>query len=208
VARPGLGPSAILAAAGLIAAAALSIWVAAGLFLLAAANLAFFRNPRRMPPPGDTRIVSPADGRVVEVARISDPEGVVGPGWRIAVFLSIFDGHVQRAPLSGKVRSVRQSGTGFVAAFNPEASSKNFQTRLDLETDRGDRLAVVQIAGLVARRVLCYAAEGESLVRGEPYGLICYGSRVEIYLPAYATVQVEPGNRVRAGETVVAEVES
>jgi phosphatidylserine decarboxylase len=208
VARPGLWLSAILTLASVVALPLLGQGVAFALFALAAANLAFFRNPRRTPPPGEGRVLAAADGRVVEVAPVEDPEGFVGPAWRVSVFLSIFNVHVQRAPLAGKVRAVRASGTRFLAAFNPRASEHNVQTRVDLETEAGGRIAVVQIAGLVARRVLCYVEEGAALVRGEPYGLICYGSRVELYLPASATVLVAPGDRVRAGRTVVAEVES
>ncbi len=207
VARPGLWPSAILALASVAAAPLLAPWVALVLLALAGANLAFFRNPRRAPPRGAGRVVAAADGRVVEVARVEDPGGFVGSAWRVSVFLSIFNVHVQRAPLSGKVRAVRASGTRFLAAFNPRASERNVQTRVDLETEAGGRMAIVQIAGVVARRVLCYVEEGEVLVRGEPYGLICYGSRVELYLPANATVRVAPGDRVRAGQTVVAEVQ-
>jgi phosphatidylserine decarboxylase len=208
VARPGLWLSAILTLASVVALPLLGQGVAFALFALAAANLAFFRNPRRTPPPGEGRVLAAADGRVVEVASVEDPEGFVGSAWRVSVFLSIFNAHVQRAPLAGKVRAVRASGTRFLAAFNPRASEHNVQTRVDLETEAGGRIAVVQIAGLVARRVLCYVEEGAALGRGEPYGLICYGSRVELYLPASATIHVSPGDRVRAGRTVVAEVES
>jgi phosphatidylserine decarboxylase len=200
-------PSAVLALASIVAAPLLGSWVAWVLLALAGANLAFFRNPRRTPPPGEGCVVAAADGRVVEVARVEDPEGFVGSAWRVSVFLSIFNVHVQRAPLSGKVRAVRAKGTRFLAAFNPRASEHNVQTRVDLETEAGRRIAVVQIAGLVARRIFCYVEEGEELVRGKPYGLICYGSRVELYLPANATVRVAPGDRVRAGQTLVAEVQ-
>ena len=181
-------------------------WAALLLGLLAAANTAFFRNPRRVAPAGASLVVSPADGRVVEVERIGDPQDFVPDAWRIAVFLSIFDVHVNRAPLSGVVRAVRTSGTKFLAAFKGEASSTNVQTRLDLETDAGLRAAVVQITGLIARRIVCYPALGDRGERGEAYGLICYGSRVEIYLPGSTRIDVRVGQRVAGGESVLGEV--
>ena len=207
IARPGLWISAALAALALLAAFFSGV-LAGTLLVLSGVNLAFFRNPERAIPEGDHRVVCPADGRVVEVVRIDDPGDFVGPALRIAIFLSVFNAHVQRVPLAAKVRAVRQSGAQFLAAFNADASHRNVQTRLDLETSGGTRLGLVQITGLIARRILCYATVGDSLVRGEPYGLICYGSRVELYLPQNATVHVCPGDRVRAGKTVVAEVPS
>jgi phosphatidylserine decarboxylase len=207
IAGPGPRLSLILAVAAIVLLP-LSGSLAAVLLLLSAANLAFFRNPNRRIPEGQSCAVAPADGRVVEVTKIDDPGQFVGPAWRIAIFLSVFNVHVQRAPLSGKVRAVRQSGTRFLAAFNSDASHRNVQTRLDLETDSGARFSVVQITGLIARRIFCYPRAGDDLVRGEPYGLICYGSRVELYLPESATIRVSPGDRVRGGATVVAEVES
>lgn len=183
-------------------------WAALFFGLLAAANTAFFRNPRREPPAGASLVVSPADGRVVEVERVEDPHGFVPDAWRIAIFLSIFDVHVNRAPLSGVVRSVRKSGTKFLAAFNGEASSSNVQTRLDLEADAGVRAAVVQITGLIARRIVCYSTLGDRVERGEPYGLICYGSRVEVYLPDPTRIDVRVGQRVSAGTSVLGEVKA
>jgi phosphatidylserine decarboxylase len=182
--------------------------LAAVCVLGAAANAAFFRNPRRTVPDDPRAVVSPADGRVVEVAEVEDPEGFVGKAWRIAIFLSVLDVHVNRAPLSGAVRAVRRGGTRFLAAFRPEAGTANVRLRLDLETATGLRAALVQITGLIARRIVCYASEGDPLVRGEPYGLICYGSRVELYLPVSSRIRVRPGDRVRGGESIVAEVVS
>jgi phosphatidylserine decarboxylase len=209
VAAPGLKGSGLLALLALCMVPLPGPWgplLSSLLLAIAGANLLFFRNPSRVPPPGEGRIVSPADGRVVEVASVEDPEGFVGPAWRVAVFLSLLDGHVQRAPIAGKVRAVRRRGGEFLAAFRPEASERNASTRIDLDAASGARIAVVQIAGIIARRILCYTGAGDDLGRGEPYGLICYGSRVELYVPAAASLGVRPGDRVRAGETVVAEV--
>jgi len=181
-------------------------WVAAVALLLALANLAFFRNPERVIPPGEKLVVSPADGRVVEVTRLEQPDGFVGPAWRVAIFLSIFNVHINRAPVSGKVRAVQKSGSRFLAAFNKNASERNVQSRMDLEGAEGLRVAVVQITGLIARRIISYPSEGGTLTRGQPYGLICYGSRVELYLPIESEIHVVPGDRARGGETIIAEV--
>ena len=216
--RRRVAPQALPISLGLLAASGLAFALGAwlelagggsaglGLLLLAAANLAFFRNPRREAPPGERLVVAPADGRVVEVAEVEDPDGYVSPARRIAIFLSILDVHVNRAPLTAKVRALRRRGSGFLAAFNPSASERNVQLRLDLETPGGTRIGLVQITGLIARRIFCYAAVGAELERGMSYGLICYGSRVELYLPASAEIRVGVGDHVRAGSSVLAEV--
>ena len=196
----------VLLAAGL----ALALWgsvLGAGLCtLLAGLNTAFFRNPRRVVPEGETRVVSPADGRVVEVERVPDPDGYLADAWRIAIFLSIFDVHVCYVPLSGKVRGIRRRGTRFRAAFRGDAGATNVQSRIDLEGPDGAHLGLVQITGLIARRIVSYPDEGDLLVRGEPYGLICYGSRVELYLPGSAKPLVQAGDRVAGAASVVAEM--
>jgi phosphatidylserine decarboxylase len=213
VPRPLQGPIATPAypfSLGLAGCAALAAilgagWIVWGAFaLLAILNLAFFRNPSRSGPPEG--VLAPADGVVAEVVRIQDPDGFVGDAWRVAIFLSVFNVHVNRAPVAGKVRAVRRSGSKFLAAFNPKASSLNVQSRIDVEALDGSRIGVVQITGLIARRIKSYVREGDTLERGAPYGLICYGSRMEIYVPASATVPVRVGDRVRAGSTVIAEV--
>jgi len=213
IARPGW----LLSAATALAAFSLSIagtglgvvslrYVSWLLYAFAAANLAFFRNPKRVPPPGERVVVSPADGRVVEVTELEDPDGFVGKARRVAIFLSVLDVHTNRAPLAAKVCAIRRKGSEFLAAFRAEASARNVQLRMDLETPAGARLAVVQITGLIARRIQCYAREGDALERGQLYGLICYGSRVELYLPATADVRVRVGERVRGGASAIAEV--
>lgn len=195
-----------LGVATLVALALGWTWLAAGAFGLALANLAFFRNPRRTIPAGDHRVLAPADGRVVDVVRLEQPDDFVGPAWRIAIFLSIFNVHINRVPLAGKVRAVRRRGGRFLAAFRSDASERNVQLRLDLEGPNDVRVGVSQITGLIARRIICLASEGGTLERGQPYGLICYGSRVEIYLPIDCEISVRPGQRVRGGSTIIAEV--
>lgn len=170
------------------------------------ANLAFFRNPRRHAAKGESFAVSPADGRVVEVEELAEPDPFVGPAQRVAIFLSILDVHINRVPLSGKVRTLRRSGGEYLAAFRREASARNVQLRLDVETPAGIRYALLQITGLIARRIVCRVGEGSALERGRPYGLICYGSRVELIVPAQLKILIKPGDRVRGGETLIAEL--
>jgi phosphatidylserine decarboxylase len=208
--RGPIAPQAWPASAGLLALAALALglglaWIGIGLFALSVANALFFRNPRRTSPPGERLVLSPADGRVAEVVAMSDPEGFVPPGHRVAIFLSVLDVHVNRVPLGGTVRRIARSGNRFLAAFRAAASLHNVQSRVDLETEDGLRVAFVQITGLIARRIVCYPRDGERLVRGEPFGLICYGSRMELYLPKEAAILVREGDRVRAGVTALAE---
>ena len=194
-----LGLAAVAAAFG----AALPAGAAVGLCAL---NLAFFRNPaRRIPASG---ILAPGDGRVVEVAPLAEPDPYVGAATRIAIFLSVFNVHVNRAPITAKVRAVRRSGSRYLAAFRGDASQLNVQSRMDLEASDGRRLAVTQITGLIARRIVCYAKEGDLLERGSPYGVICYGSRMEMIVPQDVRVCVRPGDRVRGGESVLAELGS
>jgi len=197
--------------AGLAALALVLGWWVTGLVLLGltAANMAFFRNPRRSPPLGEGLVISPGDGRVVEVAEVQDPGGFVsGTAWRVAIFLSVFDVHINHTPLAGKVMRIRRSGSQFLAAWRADTSQLNVQNRVDLLTPAGIPISFVQITGLIARRIVCYAKEGDELERGQPYGLICYGSRMEFYIPARPGVEirVKVGDRVRSGESVIAEV--
>ncbi|MCP4004898.1 MAG: phosphatidylserine decarboxylase family protein [bacterium] len=200
-----------IAAAGLVAVGldVAPSWVpvaSLSVLALAAANALFFRNPERVICGGSRDVVSPGDGRVVEVVQIEDPDGFVGKSWRIAIFLSVFNVHINRMPISGVVRGIRRSGSKFLAAFASRASDLNVQSRMDIETGSGMRFAVVQITGLIARRIVGYVQEGDTLERGERYGLICYGSRMEIYLPVDCEVRVAPGDRVHGGSSLLAEV--
>jgi len=184
-------------------------WTLAG---LTAFNFAFFRNPQRTAPSadpvGERGILAPGDGKVVEVRELEEPDPFVGRAKRIAIFLSVFDVHINHVPVSGKVRAITRKGTRFKAAFDASASALNVQSRMDIEASNGSRVAVVQVTGLIARRIICYAQEGDTLERGDPYGLICYGSRMELIVPAEATIRVNRGDRVRSGESVVAEVDA
>jgi phosphatidylserine decarboxylase len=180
----------------------LSPWLALPLLALGVFAAAFFRNPERVIPADPEAVVAPADGKVIAVGECELPDG--RKGLRIGIFLSVFDVHVNRAPVAGRVVALARSGTDFLAAFNPAAASRNVQLALDLETASGARVRVVQITGLIARRIVCHASVGEWLERGVRYGLIRFGSRTDVVLPAGAEPRVRVGERVRGGRSVVA----
>lgn len=159
----------------------------------------FFRDPKRRAPTDDALVVSPADGKVLGVGPADRPSDM-----RIAIFLSIFDVHVQRAPLAGNVRSRKRDKGSYKAAWREDAGKRNERVSLGVLTERGP-IVVRQIAGLAARRIVTYPKPGDRLAKGERIGLIRFGSRVELDVPGDWTVSVRAGDRVRGGETVVAQ---
>jgi phosphatidylserine decarboxylase len=168
----------------------------------------FFREPKRVPPSRPGVLVAPADGLIASVEKAAPPAELgLGdvPVQRVSVFLSIFDVHVQRIPADGEVRSVVYRPGKFLSADLDKASEENERNAVLLRLAGGQDVAVVQIAGLVARRIVCSLAEGDRVRTGETYGLIRFGSRVDTYFPADARVLVEPGQRAVGGETVYAE---
>ncbi|HXI02125.1 MAG TPA: phosphatidylserine decarboxylase, partial [Candidatus Saccharimonadales bacterium] len=167
--------------------------------ILAAAFVAFFfRDPERQAPPGEEQVVSPADGKVVEIVEQS-----AGQEGRIAIFLSLFNVHVNRAPVSGRVSKVTYRPGSFKPAYDERASSVNERNTLELAAPAGS-FGVSQIAGVVARRIRCFKSPGDDVRRGERIGYIAFGSRTELTLPREATITVSVGQTVRGGETVVA----
>jgi phosphatidylserine decarboxylase len=169
----------------------------------------FFREPKRVTPSRENIAVAPADGTVSHVVEAVPPAELElgdAPMLRISVFLSVFDVHVQRTPAAGEVlRKIYRPGK-FLSADLDKASEDNERNTLLLRTLDGHDLVVVQIAGLVARRIVCHVAEGEKLTAGQTYGLIRFGSRVDLYVPAGSRVLVEAGQRTIGGETVLAEL--
>ncbi len=193
-----------LAIAGGVAWGAGAPALAAPLWGLTAFVVSFFRNPTREIPPGEGIVVSPADGRVTDVGEIE-----VAPGekaLRIAIFLSVFNVHVNRAPLAGRVVSIERRGAKYLAAFNPDAEGLNVRLDITLETARGQRIRFAQITGLIARRIICQVREGEWLEKGARYGLIRFGSRCDVVLPLGSRPRVAKGDRVRGGSSVLAEL--
>jgi phosphatidylserine decarboxylase len=164
----------------------------------------FFRNPPRLLPGDERTVVAPADGRVLEAGETRLPDGTRAQ--RVAIFLSIFDVHVNRMPVAGRVLAVARSGSRFLAAFDRRAEAANVRCDVTLETERGERVVVSQITGLVARRIVCHPQPGEWVERGARYGLIRFGSRTDVVLPESAELRVRRGDRVRGGRDVVAQL--
>jgi phosphatidylserine decarboxylase len=192
----------VLTAAGLavLAFAGGWAWIGWGFALFALAFLAFFRDPERIVPEGEGLVVSPADGRVTA---IRDLRGE-GLRTRVSIFLSPLDVHINRAPVEGKVEEVRYQAGKFFAAYKEEASEANERNAVTLVDKQGRRFGAVQIAGVVARRIVCKTREGDWLERGERFGLIRFGSRVDLYLPDGSRIEVAEGQRVTGGETIIA----
>lgn len=190
----------------LLAVAAILAWVTGNSFwgivpmLLAAFFLWFFRDPPRMIPAGAGLIVSPGDGLVTETAAITTPDG---PRQRISIFLSVFDVHVNRSPIGGLLTRVHYQKGQYLNAMNPASAERNEQ---NLVTVRGEGCEVTfkQIAGLLARRIVFNLSEGDPVARGQRVGLIKFGSRVDVVIPAEAALRVKVGERVKGGSSVLA----
>jgi phosphatidylserine decarboxylase len=172
--------------------------IAASIFVV---FLVFFRDPERTPPEDPALLVSPADGRVVMIKNVDDTQ--VGEATRVSIFLSLFDVHVNRSPLKAKVIATEHHDGKFNHAASADASEVNERNAILLESG-SKRIVVRQIAGLVARRIVCWMKPGDTLERGERLGLIKFGSRVDIILPRGTQVLVKVGDVVRGGKTAIA----
>ena len=165
----------------------------------------FFRNPVRAIPDRQNLVVSPADGKVVKVSPLPGADGNPG-GYGISIFLNIFDVHVNRAPIQGTLESLQYKRGRFKAAYDEEASRVNEQNIIVMR-GQGIELTMKQVAGLIARRVICWKKPGQNLARGELFGLIRFGSRVEVLLPKKVRVLVKAGDRVKGGSSILGEYE-
>jgi phosphatidylserine decarboxylase len=172
-------------------------------FLLAAFFLWFFRDPEREIPQGEGLVVSPADGKVTEVLRVTTPEGET---LRLSIFLSVFNVHVNRSPTGGLLREVRYQKGLFLNALNPASAEKNEQNLAVIDSDGGYPVAFKQIAGLLARRIVFKPAPGTRLERGQRVGLIKFGSRVDVSLPGNAQLHVRRGDHVKGGSSILASI--
>ena len=173
--------------------------------LLTGFILYFFRDPERTPPADENAVVAPADGTVIVVERVpTTPLGV--EALKISIFMSVFNVHVNRVPFNGKVMDIFYNSGKFFDARHSRASFENERNCIVLEAGNGVRLAFVQIAGLIARRIVSYPKKGDLLIRSGRYGLIRFGSRVDIYLPAKVTPEVKLGDITVAGETILARI--
>jgi len=195
----------IIGAAALVAGAAALGWLllAVLLGLVTLAIAAFFRDPDRISPQGEGLIVAPADGKIVSIVNLKDAPAMTGTSTRVSIFLSPLDVHINRMPVAGTVEEVRYQRGKFMAAYNDEASARNEQNALKILAGEGPRLAVVQVAGVLARRIVCHAKAGDLVKRGDRFGLIMFGSRTDTYLPPGCRVEVEEGQRVKGGETIL-----
>ncbi len=197
----------------LIAAAAFATFVFALLQLTFPALLGlaasfaiagFFRDPDRIIPQRPGLIVSPADGKIIFADIVSPCPFLDGPAFQISIFMSVFDVHVNRVPHEGRVTKTQYRPGRFVPADRGDASLKNEHNAVWIETPEGRRICFVQVAGLIARRILCTLQEGENVVRGRRCGMICFGSRLDVYLPPEVRPAVAVGDRVQSGTTVLA----
>lgn len=164
----------------------------------------FFRNPKRIIPTEKNLILAPADGKILTVGEEEETRYLQKKVKKVSIFMSPMDVHVNRVPYSGKIKKVFYNHGKYLAAFKEKASLDNEQNAVLLETERGEEILFVQIAGWLARRIVCYLKGGESVERGARYGLIRFGSRMDVYLPSTAELLVSAGERAKAGETAIA----
>jgi phosphatidylserine decarboxylase precursor-related protein len=198
---PFLGGAVALA----LVVTAWSPWVSVPFWILALFVLQFFRDPPRMAPDSPNAVLSPADGRIVAVERTTDPYAG-RDALKISVFMNVFNVHSNRSPVDGHVEHVQYFPGKFFNASLDKASAENERNAMVLRTPSGHRVTAVQIAGLVAKRILCYAKPGDDLARGQRYGFIRFGSRVDVYLPPQARPRVALGDKVSATSTVLADL--
>ena len=166
----------------------------------------FFRNPYRKIPPGKHLIVSPGDGRVIAIQEEFEPRFLKEQSLRISIFLNVFDVHINRIPCAGKIADIAYQPGMFLNANSPEATIRNEQNAVMIEMPDKGKVLCVQVAGLIARRIVCWASPGETVKSGERFGLIRFGSRMDTFLPLGSTARVEVGARVKGGETILAEL--
>lgn len=204
LAREGYTYVALAVALAVLGAASAPCWVAWPLAVFAGLVVNFFRDPERSTPAGDDLITAPADGKVVAITGVMHEERFVrGPCRRISIFMSPLNVHVNRIPADGVVREVHHFPGQFVAAFLDKASELNERNAVVVEDRRGARILFVQIAGQLARRIVCKVEVGDEVRRGDRYGMIMFGSRLDLYVPEVVKLRVAIGDRTTAGVTTV-----
>ncbi len=166
-------------------------------------ELYFFRDPERVSPSDPGALVSPADGKVILVEKVFDDRFVNDHVQKVSIFMNVFNVHVNRMPFPGKIANVIYSAGKFYSADSDKGGLENEYCTAIVETEQSQRYAVTQIAGLIARRIVCWAEKGDVFERGQRFGLIRFGSRVDLYLPLKTHLEVTPGQKVKAGETVI-----
>ena len=183
-----------------------SVWLTCLMGSLTLFTTWFFRNPVRTIPQGKSLIVSPGDGTVVAVEEEFEHRFLKEPSIRISIFLNVFNVHINRMPAEGIVQDVVYAPGQFRAAYQPEATANNEQNALMLRRSDGKKILCVQIAGLIARRIVCWVVPGEQVEKGERFGLIRFGSRMDVYLPLDSAIQVKVGAKVKGGSSILAEL--
>jgi phosphatidylserine decarboxylase len=192
--------------AGALARRSWPLWLLAFVLTLLVLWVAyFFRDPERSGARGEQLVISPADGRVIDIVEVDEPAFLQGRAIRISVFMNVFNVHVNRYPVSGKVAYVHYNPGKFLNAAADKASLENEQSSIGVQTTR-HRVLFRQIAGLIARRIVTYSREGDDAEQGERMGLIRFGSRVDVFVPVGSVVKVKLGERPQAGVTVLAEL--
>ncbi len=166
----------------------------------------FFRNPERTVPQDEGAVISPADGRIVQKRHVTEDKYIGGEAIKVSVFMNVFNVHVNRSQYKGKVIDVDYIPGKFFNASLDKASEFNERNAVLMQTEEGKKLLFVQIAGLAAKRIVCYVKPGDSLERGERFGLIRFGSRVDVYFPTDADINVQIGDKVVAGETILGSI--
>lgn len=163
----------------------------------------FFRDPDRVIPVAKGAVVSPADGKVIAAGLVNDCPLLSGESMKISIFMSVFNVHVNRVPHNGRVKEIDYYPGKFFSANLDKASEQNEHNAVLIEMEDGKPMCVVQIAGLIARRIICHIKPGDQVIRGQRFGLICFGSRLDVYLPADITLKVAVGDHVKAGTSIL-----
>ena len=205
IAREGWPFLAIAVVVAVLVAAYSIVW-SIPIWIVALFVLQFFRDPPREVPGNAKTVVSPADGRIVAVEKAHDPY-LDRETIKVSVFMNVFNVHSNRAPVDGQVKQIFYNAGSFVNAALDKASAENERNALWIRADAGADVTCVQVAGLIARRILCYAKAGDQLQRGQRYGYIRFGSRVDVYLPPNARIKTALGDKVYAASTVLASLE-
>ncbi len=186
-------------------ASSLFLWIVTGIIgVLFIFHFFFFRDPEREMPAGDALIISPADGMIIKIDEIDEPLYLKEKVQRVAIFMSVFNAHINRNPVDGTVEFLEHKNGQFLAAFADKALDVNERTEIGVNTKFG-KMFFVQIAGLIARRIVCRLQPGENIKKGERFGMIKYSSRVDVFLPLSAKINVSLKDKVKAGETIIGE---
>jgi phosphatidylserine decarboxylase len=179
------------------------VWLTVPMVALALLVFWFFRDPNRTIPTGEGLIVSPADGKIIGLSDTKEDRFLKDRAIKVSIFLNLFDVHVNRIPCAGRIRAIQYQPGTFLAANKDLASTQNEQNAILLETASGAKVVFVQVAGLVARRIVCWVKEGDEVARGSRFGMIRFGSRTDLFLPPGTELNVRLGQKVKGGSSII-----